>query len=107
MAVAARELSQASRTPPDLKWSLAIAEITDCADCLTAAAQEAICSTGVYHSELFNTEVTQVLKALHEALCAAEECKKNESMALKAMTNLQSAANQLLYAISTTTSATT
>ncbi|KAK6744501.1 hypothetical protein RB195_011304 [Necator americanus] len=104
MAVAAKDLSKISSSSPEPKWSTAIAEITDCADCLTAAAKGAISSTSVYHSQLVNTEVTQVLEALHNALCAAQESRiqRNDSLSLKAMTHLQSTTNQLLHAVSTT-----
>ncbi|ETN72554.1 hypothetical protein NECAME_04457 [Necator americanus] len=104
MAVAAKDLSKISSSSPEPKWSTAIAEITDCADCLTAAAKGAISSTSVYHSQLVNTEVTQVLEALYNALCAAQESRiqRNDSLSLKAMTHLQSTTNQLLHAVSTT-----
>ncbi|KAL6726586.1 hypothetical protein Aduo_008546 [Ancylostoma duodenale] len=109
MVVAAKDLSNLTSYSPQAKWSTAIAEITDCADCLTAAAQDAIASTSVYHSQLVNTEVTQVLHALHAALCASEESRlqKDDALSLRALTHLQSTSNQLLHAISTSAAATT
>ncbi|CAJ0596683.1 unnamed protein product [Cylicocyclus nassatus] len=109
MVVAANEFSQIKCSVPESKWSTAIAEVTDCADCLTTAAQQAICSSSVYYSQLFSTEVTQVLQALHDALNALEEArtKNDDSISLKPMTNLISRTNQLLHASSTTSSTTT
>ncbi|WKY01745.1 hypothetical protein Q1695_015614 [Nippostrongylus brasiliensis] len=103
VAAAAKELASISFSSPEAKWSTAVAEITDCADCLTTAALDSKTATNVYHSQLVTTEVTQILDALHSALCDAQESRrqKNDQLSLKSMTRLQSATNQLLYAVST------
>ncbi|XGW14361.1 hypothetical protein V3C99_000572 [Haemonchus contortus] len=108
-AVAAKDFSQISFSSPETKWDAAVAEITDCADCLTTAAMDFTVTASVYHSQLVSTEVTQVLDALHKALEDAQESRSNQNdfLALKSMTRLQSTSNQLLHAVSTIVSSAT
>ncbi|KAK5965774.1 hypothetical protein GCK32_009976 [Trichostrongylus colubriformis] len=103
IVAAAKDLSQISYSSPDGRWDAAVAEITDCADCLTTVALDSIAAGSVYHSQLVSTEVTQVLDALHTALQDAQEARhqQNDFVALRSMTHLQSTTNQLLHAVST------
>ncbi|KAJ1358029.1 hypothetical protein KIN20_016331 [Parelaphostrongylus tenuis] len=98
---AAKDFATISCSMPEAKWNVAVAEITDCAECLTTAAIAVASESNVYYSQLVFTELTQVLEAIHSALSDAQQSRleQDDTLMLKSMTNLQSATNQLLYAV--------
>ncbi|KAE9418835.1 hypothetical protein Angca_000304 [Angiostrongylus cantonensis] len=97
----AKDFAALSCSIPEAKWNVVVAEITDSAECLTAKALAVVSGSNVYYSQLVVTELAQVLAAIHSALSDAQQSRlqHDDSLMLKSMTNLQSATNQLLYAV--------
>ncbi|KJH47984.1 hypothetical protein DICVIV_05919 [Dictyocaulus viviparus] len=105
---AAKDFASISCSSSDAKWNATVAEIVDCADCLTSAALAVLSESNVYYSQLITTELIQTLTAIHSSLNDAQQSRLNndDNLMSKSMVNLQSAVNQLMYAITSSSSTT-